>query len=119
MARQGAGSEKERSWRWLIERQARSGQSIRAFCASESVSEANFHWWRRELRRRKADGKVESPFNRQKRSVSEFVPVAVTAPPHGHGIEIELPGGAIVRVLPGASSEQLREVLSALEASRC
>ena len=34
-------------------------------------------------------------------------------------IEIELPAGILVRVLPGASSEQLREVLAALETSRC
>ena len=51
MGKPRAVSTKEQSWRDLIRRQAQSGQSIRAFCASESVSEASFHWWRRELTR--------------------------------------------------------------------
>jgi hypothetical protein len=119
MAKHGAGSEKERSWKELIERQGQSGQSIRAFCASESISEANFHWWRRELTRRKADGKVGPRFTRRTRSVAEFVPVNLTSQALRPAIEIELPGGIVVRVLPGASSGQLREVLAALESNRC
>lgn len=119
MGKLRAGSAKEQSWRDLIRRQAQSGQSIRAFCAKESISEANFHWWRMELTRRKAEAKAESSAERQERSIPGFVPVAVTSHPPHPGIEIELPGGTIVRVLADASSEQLREVLAALEARRC
>ena len=117
MGNRRAGSAKEQSWRDLIRRQALSGRSIRAFCASESVSEANFHWWRRELTRRIGDAKSEPSAKPLQHSRPEFVPIAVTSP--RPAIEIELPAGILVRVLPGASSEQLREVLSALEASRC
>ena len=118
MRKPRAGSAKEQSWRDLIRRQAQSGQSIRAFCVSESVSEANFHWWRRELTRRGDNARTESSAKPLQPSRHKFVPIAVTSPPHP-AIEIELPAGILVRVLPGASSEQLREVLSALETSRC
>jgi hypothetical protein len=118
MGKPRAGSAKEHSWRDLIRRQAQSGQSIRAFCASESVSEANFHWWRRELTRRRGDARSEPSAKRSQPPRPEFVPIAVTSPPRP-AIEIELPAGILVRVLPGASCEQLREVLAALETNRC
>lgn len=118
MGKPRAGSAKEQSWRDLIRRHSQSGQSIRAFCASESVSEANFHWWRRELTRRRGDARTEPSAKPPQPSRPEFVPIAVTSPPRP-AIEIELPRGILVRILPGASSEQLREVLAALETSRC
>ena len=116
MGKPRAVSTKEQSWRDLIRRQAQSGQSIRAFCASESVSEASFHWWRRELTGRRGDARTEPSTKPLQPSRPEFVPIAVTSPPRP-AIEIELPAGILVRVLPGASSEQLREVLAALETS--
>ena len=118
MGKPRAVSTKEQSWRDLIRQQAQSGQSIRAFCASESVSEASFHWWRRELTGRRGDARTEPSTKPLQPSRPEFVPIAVTSPPRP-AIEIELPAGILVRVLPGASSEQLREVLAALETSRC
>ena len=118
MGKPRAGSAKEQSWRDLIRQQAQSGQSIRAFCASESVSEASFHWWRRELTGRRGDARTEPSTKPLQPSRPEFVPIAVTSPPRP-AIEIELPARILVRVLPGASSEQLREVLAALETSRC
>ena len=118
MGKPRAVSTKEQSWRDLIRRQVQSGQSIRAFCASESVSEASFHWWRRELTGRRGDARTEPSTKPLQPSRPEFVPIAVTSPPRP-AIEIELPAGILVRVLPGASSEQLREVLAALETSRC
>ena len=118
MCKRRAGSAKEQTWMDLIPRQSQSGRSIRAFCASESVSEANFHWWRRELTRRRGDARSEPSAKRSQPPRPQFVPIAVTSPPRP-GIEIELPAGILVRVLPGASREQLREVLAVLETSRC
>jgi len=40
---------KERKWRGLIERQRRSGQSVRAFCRSRDLHETSFYYWRREI----------------------------------------------------------------------
>jgi|SoiMethySBSTD1v2_1073268.scaffolds.fasta_scaffold481527_3 transposase len=122
MAKQRARSEKERLWRELVQRQEQSGRSIRAFCASESISEASFHWWRRELARRKAQRSAWPTPKRQApapTSRPKLVPVAVAAPPLCPAIEIELRGGVMVRVLSGATRQLLCEVLSALEQHRC
>ena len=40
---------REQFWRRLIDRQAGSGRSIRAWCREHSVQEASFYWWRRRL----------------------------------------------------------------------
>lgn len=122
MAKQRARSEKERSWRELIKRQEQSGRSIRAFCAGESISEASFHWGRRELARRKAQRSAQPSSRLQApapTSRPRLVPVAVAAPPLCAAIEIELRGGVLVRVLSGATPQLLCEVLSALEQYRC
>lgn len=52
---------KERLWRDRVKRQQQSGLSILAFCAEQSISEASFHWWRRELRRRQALERSPAP----------------------------------------------------------
>ena len=41
--------EKERYWRSVLQRQARSGVSIAKFCRSEGVSEPSFYSWKRAL----------------------------------------------------------------------
>jgi transposase-like protein len=40
---------KEQAWRAVLDRQRRSGLSIRAFCRREAISPASFYSWRREL----------------------------------------------------------------------
>lgn len=115
---------KERLWRNRIRRQQQSGLSIRAFCGEESLSEASFHWWRRELARRKAQSPVRPSTGRQQPllalpEVAQFVPVTVAPSSPCPSIEIVLPGGVLVRVLQDCSSQLLREVLTVLEAGRC
>jgi transposase len=115
---------KERLWRNRIRRQQQSGLSIRAFCAEESLSEASFHWWRRELARRKAPSRARPSTVRQQASVAlpevaKFVPVTVAPSSPCPSIEIVLGGGVLVRVLQDCSSQLLRKVLAALETSRC
>jgi hypothetical protein len=46
---------KEAAWRRRVARQARSGQTVRGWCRQHGVTEAAFHWWRRELARRDAE----------------------------------------------------------------
>ena len=45
-------AEKEAFWRLVFEEHRASGQSVRAFCKQESISEASFYAWRKELERR-------------------------------------------------------------------
>ncbi len=51
MAKQARRSraDREQLWRDLIERQHRSGQSIRKFCDSEGISQPSFYSWRKRL----------------------------------------------------------------------
>jgi hypothetical protein len=135
----GRDPKKERFWRQIIGHQAKSGQSIRGFCLKRGVSEASFHFWRKELARRdgesrrsrssprqrppsRASGngrKLSSPGSRQ----APFVPVRVAPPEESHAcsgaIEIVLPSGHLVRVGPSVDSEALSKVISALEARPC
>jgi transposase len=37
-------AQKERYWQDIIERQERSGESVRAYCRREGVTESAFYW---------------------------------------------------------------------------
>ena len=59
MAHKRRDPKKEASWRRIIGRQARSGVTVRAWRLDRQLSEAAFHWRRRELARR--DGEPKTP----------------------------------------------------------
>jgi transposase len=119
--------EKERYWRRLLSQWQRSGLSGRDFCAQESLSEASFYGWRREIAKRDREAK---PVGRQrgrritmsaKRALSSaFLPVQVipNAEPSS-SIEMVLPKGRLVRVGPGFDPATLRQVLGILENGSC
>ena len=76
-------------WRERLRRQRRSGLSISEFCREEAVSPASFYRWRKRLKDWE-DGTGHPPL---------FVPVQVaTGQRPGVGVEIELPGGAVIRL---------------------
>jgi hypothetical protein len=114
MARGGGDGERERFWRDAVRGQRQSALTIRAFCRREGLSESGFHWWRRELERRRT--KRTTP--RRPPSTARFMPVTVTPATLMAAYEVFLPGG--VRVLVHASAgERLVDVLSALERPAC
>ncbi|MGD9647994.1 MAG: hypothetical protein AB7U73_19940 [Pirellulales bacterium] len=126
MARRGRDVAKERLWRDAVRRQRQSGLSVREFCSRAGLSEAGFHWWRRELARRSATSSVRNKKNRSATSAirpsrdaaARFLPVAVAPISAEPAYEVALPGG--VRVLVYASAaEKLAEVLAALERPAC
>lgn len=49
-------------WQELIERQAESGLSVRAFCRQESLREPSFYAWRRKLAQREGKDMAEPTF---------------------------------------------------------
>lgn len=118
---------KEAAWRRRLDGHARSGASVRAWCCRHGVTEASFHWWRRELARRdterrpafRRDGAAQSAF---------FLPVCVTedssrgvVDPSRDGdgrIEIELTDGRRVRVTGTVNREMLTRVLEVLTSAR-
>lgn len=89
--------ETRRRWERLIEEQGRSGLSIAEFCRRKRTSQASFYLWRRKL---------QSQNNGSGRAA--FVPLAVVS---SAGVDVDLPGGAVVHVPPG-DDRVLRLVLS-------
>jgi len=107
-SRRERAAEREQRWRELLAAQARSGLSIRAFCASRRLSEPSFYAWRRELARRDR--------GRVKAVVPTFVPVQVLP---GAAIEVVLPAGVVVRVPTGADGDLAVRLVAALRAEPC
>lgn len=105
-----ASSKRERFWRKVVAGQARSGVSIREWCARHGVSEPSFYFWRRELARRREQHQDARP---------QIVPVEVALPMVGSrgDLEIELPGRILVRVNAGCNPDLLRQTLALLRAA--
>jgi transposase-like protein len=98
----------ERRWRELVERQRRSGESVRRFCERNSLSESSFHYWRAELARR--DAAAPKP------AAPAFVPVRVTP---ATSVEVVLRSGVIVRAPAGSDIASVAKLVAALEAASC
>jgi len=90
-------------WRERLAQHARSGFSIAEFCRREHLSPPSFYQWRKRLSgvRCAADGPRFVPVRR-----AEDSGVA-------DGVEIELPGGAVVRLPAGASRELVTAAIEA------
>ena len=126
MARGQRDRAKERYWRRQVAAWRRSGQSVRAYCAAEGLSEPSFYAWRRVLVERDRRGGTKairggSADNGAVRdSGSLFVPVRlVEESPPAAAVEVVLSGGRVVRVAAGFAAQTLREVVAALEDLPC
>jgi transposase-like protein len=121
--------ERERFWRRTMKAWARSGETIRGFCAEQGLAESAFHAWRRELRKR--DGEHEGGVaGRRRRSKAvtrgngatgatalQFVPVRVAAAASAP-IEIER-DGTTIRLAGGVDAAVLAQVLEAVRRASC
>ena len=100
---------KEQYWREVVQRQAMSGQSVRTFCAHESLDENAFYSWRRTIRQRDAPAKPSKP-------PAAFVPAVLSGPAAGESwLVIELACGRALRVPESISAPRLAELVAALE----
>jgi len=50
MTRRERSSKARQQWRKLISEQARSGQSVAAFCRERELGRSHFWWWKKRLR---------------------------------------------------------------------
>ena len=93
-------------WRERLAQHARSGFSIAEFCRREHLSPPSFYQWRKRL------SGVRCAADRPR-----FVPVHRAedsgAAEGADGVEIELPGGAVVRLPAGASRELVTAAIEA------
>jgi transposase-like protein len=102
-------SQREQFWREAVDAWAKSGQSVRAFCAGRGLQEASFYGWRRTLRER---GRQQSAARRRPTLVPlRVVPDAV--------LEVVLPTGLVVRVPVGAEAAMVATLVAALRAATC
>lgn len=93
--------EREGYWRELLERQAASGLSVRAWCARETVGYATFMYWRRRLGRTGA--------------VERLTLIRVEEAAVGDGLWLWV-GGVRIEVKAGFDAGLLRQVVEALAA---
>ena len=123
--------ERERFWRRTMKAWARSGQSIRGFCAEHELTETAFYAWRGELRKRDGERggrgrRAGTPGTRSRTpstgaarrppSRPSFLPVRVTSSPAP--IEIER-NGTTIRLHGAVDPEALAGVLEAVHRASC
>ena len=100
---------KEQYWREVVERHAASGQSVRTFCAHESLDENTFYSWRRTIRQRDAPAKPSQT------PPAAFVPAVLSGPAPREWLVIELAGGRALRVPESIAAPRLAELIAAVE----
>ena len=93
-----------RQWRQRLDRFEHSDLTVLKFCEGEGYSTASFYQWRRKLCERESPGDPA------------FIPVQLDAGEllfnARRGFEIDLPGGATVKVPPGATTAERRELIA-------
>ena len=114
------------TWGQRIERRRQCGGAIAAFCRSEGVSEASYHYWQRKLRQATAALNSPAPekpivgapcVGRSKRASgtgkTTFLQLPVMAARPNPWIELTLADGTLVRV-PQQNTAALASVLRIL-----
>lgn len=107
--------ERELYWQDLVNRQPRSGLSIREFCVQEGVSEPSFFGWRKRLQGAEGVGRTREASSRSEFTAASgrgFIPLElIESPP---ALEVIHPRGYRVRVtgqVPAADLERLFDIL--------
>ena len=94
-------------WRRLVSEQARSGQTVTAFCRERALCRPYFFVWKKRLR---------------KSATAKFLEVQVTERVPSRlgdaGVEIRLQNGRSLIVRPGFDAEHVRALLAVTEAAR-
>lgn len=117
----GRSAEKEAFWRLVLDEQKGSGLSVRQFCNRESISEASFYAWRKELQRRDEEGQ----------SAGALIPVEVvrhddskldaspSLPPSNRLLEIEAPNGFKLRFDCDLKVADIHDLLGMVASCSC
>jgi hypothetical protein len=98
-------------WGQQVAAWKQSGQTIRAFCGEQNLTESQFHLWKRRL----GTKPTRTPGGSVKDPTPKFVPVSVTGL-RGSPITLMV-RDATIRIESGVDLELLRTVLCALKAS--
>jgi hypothetical protein len=101
---------KEKHWRGLVQKFNVSGLSVSRFCAAEKLNESNFYSWRKVIRQRDNEQVSEVLDHKPEIRNRLFVPVRMQDV-KSQVLEIELPGGALVKVTGQTNLALLAAVL--------
>ena len=103
--------EKETYWRGHIDRQSSSSVSMRSYCRGHGLSDSLFCYWRREIANRDREAlrtpRPQSAGLIAVEIVGEMPPPTTVNPT----MEIECPGGPVIRVREDVSAEILQRVM--------
>ena len=99
-------------WQERLASREASGLSIDEFCADEDISRSTFYRWAQRLKEGIPEAVKEEGESLTLADIAEpkFLPVSVTASP----IEIELPGGGLVRLPVGVGQAVIVDVIQAV-----
>jgi putative transposase len=106
--------EVRRAWIERLTRFPASGLTPAQFCAHEGVSLASFYAWKRRLA---ADPPATDHARADADPGPRLLPVRLATP--DRAVELVLPGGTVVRLLPGCDLAFVRALLDALGAPPC
>jgi transposase-like protein len=113
MAKSQRDAVKEAFWREALERHGASGLSVREFCHREQLAENLFYSWRRTIGER--DGR-SAPMKRRPATSPTFAQAVVkAAAPGDSSVVVELAGGCRLRFSGPAVTEQLADLILALQ----
>ena len=118
MARGKRDSGKERFWRDVMRRWRRcrrGGQSVRAFCAEQGLSEPSFYSWQRTIAERDEQAAHSRSVGGGQEDLPAFVPVHVAPTEPTPALEVVVGAGRVIRVTPGFDVATLRNLLAILE----
>jgi len=103
-------------WQERLASREASGLDIGEFCVEEGISRSTFYRWVERLKDGIPDTVQEEGTSLTLAEIAEpkFLPVSVTASP----VEIELPGGGLVRLPVGVGQAVIVDVIQAVSALR-
>jgi hypothetical protein len=101
-------------WRERVDGWRQSKVSVAEYCRQEQLSQASFFAWRKRLAGDSAVAEPATPRRAKSgRSQSRFVELPPPAWPAPCGVQITLPGGAVVVLPRDASTELLAAAIRA------
>lgn len=103
-------------WQERLHRFEKSGLSAAAFCAQQRLSLPSFYAWRRRLRQATPD---PAPAPTAAQTAPRFLPVRVLPAPAASAVELVLPQGVVLRLVPGCDLAFVRSVVQSLGGVSC
>ena len=103
-------------WRRVIAKQAASGQTAKGYCAARDLGTSSFFKWKKVFSR---EGKGRPGLAGFARVVLKERPRQAAPAAKAGGLEIETPGGWLIRVGADCDEASLRRAVSALGGGSC